>query len=746
LNNGLMQFVHDLFRQDRNLWYKSGLSWRLLIGVLVLSTVIALLGTGLQLYLDYRRDLGDVSDRIASVRLSHQESLTTSLWKLDNQQLATEMDNAVHLKDIIGVKIYADGQVAYQAGRPPASDEQFISQRFPLIYNDGRNKADLGELEIVASLSGIQQRLIDRLLVILATQSLNIFLVSAFILLFVQALISRHLLQIAEKAKQIHQGHADEFVSLDRPKNKSPDELDVVVSALNEMIRQSREWHTELEETVQERTESLSNAQRIAHLGNWSLDLTTNELTWSDEVYVIFGVDKKTAKLNYDIFLEMTFPEDREAVKKEYAGSIEEKRTYTIEHRIIRKRDGEIRWVHEKCEHTCNAAGEVIHSEGTVQDITVRKRTEGLAIRLGYIVEESLNEIFVFDAKTLKFTQVNYGARTNLGYSLEEMLELTPVDLKPEFTPDSFEDAIRPLRDGEKNIIVFRTIHKRKDGSHYDVEIHLQLMHKETPPVFVAIVQDISERKIVELALEKAKIDAETANKAKSEFLASMSHDLRTPLNAMMGFSEMMSLKTFGPLGDPHYEDYAKDIHQSGSHLISLIDDILDLSKVEAGKYVLNEEDLDIEPLIHRCVNMITTFADLKKLDLIIDIPPDLPRFRGDERAMMQVINNLLSNAVKFTPQDGHITVSAKVTDENAIEIIVADDGIGMSRHDITRALKPFEQADSAHAKRHEGTGLGLHLCQSLVKLHSGQLKVESEENQGTTFVVHLPPKRTVLI
>ncbi|OEJ65561.1 sensor histidine kinase [Magnetovibrio blakemorei] len=211
----------------------------------------------------------------------------------------------------------------------------------------------------------------------------------------------------------------------------------------------------------------------------------------------------------------------------------------------------------------------------------------------------------------------------------------------------------------------------------------------------------------------------------------------------MMGFSEIMSLKLYGPLGDARYDDYASDIHQSGSLLISLIDDILDLSKIEAGKYVLNEETLDIAHLIHTCVNMITTLANIKKLDLTTDVPPDLPRFFADERAMMQIVNNLLSNAVKFTPEGGHVTVSAKLRDEMAIDIVVTDTGIGMSRLDITKVLKPFEQADSTHAKRHEGTGLGLHLCQNLVKMHGGELVIKSEEGMGTSFTVHMPPERT---
>jgi PAS domain S-box-containing protein len=324
-----------------------------------------------------------------------------------------------------------------------------------------------------------------------------------------------------------------------------------------------------------------------------------------------------------------------------------------------------------------------------------------------------------------------------------DLLGRTDYDFFPEELADNYYRLEKKIFSGvpvTQEIQPFTTIHGDQgwaDNRKYPI--------KDASGMVIGlygIARDITEKKNAEKLLEGAKREAEAANKAKTEFLSSMSHDLRTPLNAIMGFSEMMSLKTFGPLGDPRYEDYVKVIHDSGSHLVSLIDDILDLSKVEAGKYVLNEEDLDIKLLIHKCVTMISTLADLKRLELITDIPPGLPQFRGDERTMIQVINNLLSNAVKFTPQDGHITVSAKVTNEKSIEIIVADTGIGMSCDDMTKAFKPFEQTDSAHAKRHEGTGLGLYLSQNLIKLHGGQLKVESDEGQGTTFIVHLPPQR----
>ena len=261
---------------------------------------------------------------------------------------------------------------------------------------------------------------------------------------------------------------------------------------------------------------------------------------------------------------------------------------------------------------------------------------------------------------------------------------------------------------------------------------------------FVAMGRDITESKRAEEELLLAKKEAEHANQAKSEFLASMSHDLRTPLNAIMGFAEIMEAKIFGPLGDPHYEEYAKDIHDGGSLLVSLIDDILDISKIEAGKYELDEETLDVSLLIQSSVKMISTQAEAGKLHLATDMEPNPPMLRGDKRAITQILNNLLSNAVKFTPVDGKVTVSAKLDGNGSINVLVADTGEGMSSHDIAKALNPFEQADSVHARRHEGTGLGLYLCQKLIRLHDGDIMLQSKAGKGTTVTMRFPPERTV--
>ncbi len=244
--------------------------------------------------------------------------------------------------------------------------------------------------------------------------------------------------------------------------------------------------------------------------------------------------------------------------------------------------------------------------------------------------------------------------------------------------------------------------------------------------------------------LEKARFQAEQANRAKTEFLANMSHDLRTPLNAILGFSEMMRARAFGPLGDARYDEYVEDIHHSGSLLIALINDLLDISKVEAGKYELAEENVDLEALIQGCIRQVATAAESGGQRLTAAVDPDLPALWGDKRVVVQILNNLLSNAVKFTPEGGRIEVSAWTDSQGRILVSVADDGIGMTDEGVAKALRPFEQAHSARAREHAGTGLGLHLCDNFMRLFGGTLEIESKAGEGTIVTVAFPTERAV--
>ena len=283
---------------------------------------------------------------------------------------------------------------------------------------------------------------------------------------------------------------------------------------------------------------------------------------------------------------------------------------------------------------------------------------------------------------------------------------------------------------------------RHKDGHYVWIHSKGQAVWDEqgNPRRMAGSISDITERRQAAEKMREAKEQAELANRAKSEFLANMSHELRTPLNAILGFSELMGNATLGPLGNPKYQEYAKDINDSGRHLLALIQDILDLSKIEAGKIELDEEGIDVAMTIRSCLVLVKERAENSGVKLKTDIPQELPMLHADPCKLKQIFVNLLSNAVKFTPAGGEVILKAWWREESGYVFQVVDTGIGMALADIPTALSPFGQVDSTHG----GTGLGLPLTKSLVEMHGGSLDLQSEVGVGTTVTVRFPKERIV--
>jgi signal transduction histidine kinase len=253
------------------------------------------------------------------------------------------------------------------------------------------------------------------------------------------------------------------------------------------------------------------------------------------------------------------------------------------------------------------------------------------------------------------------------------------------------------------------------------------------------VISDFSDVKEREERLTEARRQAEAASEAKSTFLANMSHELRTPLNAIIGFSEVMATEMFGKLGNPTYTQYARDIRQSGGHLLDIIGSVLDLSQNEAGKLKVTCQTVDLADIVSTSVTMMRDQCSRAKLTLFAVLPPEPIEVRGDPAKLRQVVLNLLSNAVKFTEAGGTITVSAETAADGAAVIQVTDNGIGMSAEEIPIALSAFGQVDSRLARRYEGTGLGLPLSKAIVELHGGTITIDSALGKGTNVTVILP-------
>lgn len=328
------------------------------------------------------------------------------------------------------------------------------------------------------------------------------------------------------------------------------------------------------------------------------------------------------------------------------------------------------------------------------------------------------------------------------GYSLDEIRQLAISDINTA-SKKHLQEEMQRAKDEQRMYFLFK--HRLKSGEVRDVEVYTGPVTLHGKPLLHSIIHDITDRvryqntleaQAREIILQKER--AEQADHAKSDFLAQMSHELRTPLNSIIGFSDIMRLTMLGPISDK-YREYAEMIHGSGEHLLRIISDLLDLSKIEAGHVDLHLGSVTPQALIMEAITMTRPMASDHGIEISSSLANDLPVIQADEQRLLQVMLNLLSNAIKFTPNDGHIQVLANCGNDS-IDIHVTDNGIGMSRDEIRIALSPFGQVDGNPLKRRfEGTGLGLTLVQQLVEMHRGHLTIDSTPKVGTTVTVTLP-------
>jgi PAS domain S-box-containing protein len=286
---------------------------------------------------------------------------------------------------------------------------------------------------------------------------------------------------------------------------------------------------------------------------------------------------------------------------------------------------------------------------------------------------------------------------------------------------------------------------RRKDGATYPVIVHSTPVYRDGAVVGLrGTVIDITDRKDAENEILRAKQEAEMASRAKSEFLAAMSHELRTPLNAIIGFSDMIKTEALGPVENAHYRGYVKDINESGLHLLALINDILDLAKIESGKDDLAEEAVEIPENLNSALMLVRQRAQIRGVQLDLEIEDGLPALWADPRKLKQVFVNLLTNAIKFTDRGGRILLSARRHVGGDLVFEVSDTGIGIAPEDIPKALSQFGQVKKDPQYAQEGTGLGLPLTQALVAQHGGVLELRSRLGVGTTVTVRFPTQRVI--
>lgn len=376
-------------------------------------------------------------------------------------------------------------------------------------------------------------------------------------------------------------------------------------------------------------------------------------------------------------------------------------------------------------------------------DITANKHSEVELRKLSRAVEQSPASVIITDTNGI-ISYVNPKFSETTGYTVAEAIGNRPNMVSSGERPDSeYKDMWATISGGHEWRGEFHN--KRKDGSLFWEFASISPIIDEKGEIthFLAVKEDITDRKLTMAQLVSAKEQAELASHAKTQFLANMSHELRTPLNAIIGFSEILKGEMFGPLGNEQYVDYTANIYDSGHHLLGVINDILDISRIETGSMEIRESDVDLHAMAQSCCEMMHERADNAKLTLQSDLGEDALRVNGDEMRLKQVMLNLLSNAIKFTPKGGEVSLNVYTTSANEAVIAVRDNGTGIPKDMQAHVLEPFEQVSDIYTRDHEGSGLGLYLVNSFVKLHDGTITIDSEVGHGTTVTVTLPAQRT---
>jgi PAS domain S-box-containing protein len=395
-------------------------------------------------------------------------------------------------------------------------------------------------------------------------------------------------------------------------------------------------------------------------------------------------------------------------------------------------------------------------------EVKLRRRAE-TALRALQVSEERLASILEIAPEAIvaadrdsRIELFNRGAEHVFGYSAAEVIG-RPIEI---LVPERLRSHLveREARNGGSAAVRWaaafdgrndaQMVGLRKDGSEFPAEASVFQLATNDELAFALILRDVTERRRQERDLRTAKETAELANRAKSEFLANMSHELRTPLNAIIGFSQIIESRMYGADLD-RYVEYAKDIHNSGADLLKIINDILDLSKIEAGQMKVSEQAIELDRVIDSCFKVVSERAQRGRIALERNLPEQLPKLWADELRVKQMVTNLVNNAVKFTEPGGRVVVSVRPSvtpagGEDGIDIVVRDTGIGMDPGEIEVALLPFGQVDQGLARRHEGTGLGLPLTRRMVELHQGKLLLSSTRGKGTTVTLHFPKTRVL--
>ena len=517
---------------------------------------------------------------------------------------------------------------------------------------------------------------------------------------------------------------------------------------------------SETKNMLSEITESkkmLDDAQKLAHVGSFELDIKKEVFKMSDEMKRIYGLDINSESINYKEVLDLVHLEDKEILLDFHKRMIEEKKGFDFGYRIIPKIGG-LRYLYGKRDIILDKDGKVSKVFGMVQDVTDLREAEKIKEDISKIMEESLNEIYIFHGKTLKFIQVNKGARQNMRRTIEEMQALTPVDIKPNINEEEFMKIVQPLKNGVKKKLLFETVHERKDKTTYPVDVHLQYSRLGKEPVFVAFISDISERKKYEEKILKQSDELELKvidrtkelrasesklrisldkekelGELKSRFVSMASHEFRTPLSSVLSSANLIG----------RYEEkdqqskrmkHVNRIESSVRNLTMILNDFLSLEKLESGKVRFHPVKLEVQDFIQHIIDEVNLTA--KGDQKIVHFHKGDDFISTDEHLLKNILINLLSNGIKYSPEGKNVELHTNI-ENGKIQVQVKDYGIGIPESEQQHMFTRFFRANNVETI--QGTGLGLTIVKRYLDLMDGKIWFESKEGEGTTFFVEIP-------
>ncbi|NCC21202.1 MAG: PAS domain-containing sensor histidine kinase [Alphaproteobacteria bacterium] len=515
----------------------------------------------------------------------------------------------------------------------------------------------------------------------------------------------------------------------------------------------------ELNKQISER-ERLNNALRKAERDNRAIIDSVSDIIFelNPEGEIVFlnntwfkvsGFENERA-FGRSLF-DMLHPQDKEEQRGSFQQMVRGQKQAYRSFTRLRISDGTFRSVELAISMIRYDENRNVRVVGTITDVEERRRAEKALAeaekKYRTIVENAAGGIFQITPEG-QVLSANPAMARILGFERAELLLREVRNVNDQIYADKpsrlqFLDAVASgegMRSCETRV-------RRKDGAIIWIQEHTRAVRDDEGGVlyFEGSMEDITSRKNAEIALREAKVESDLANRAKSEFLANMSHELRTPLNAIIGFSEIIKNEVFGSLGERAYRDYANDIFESGKRLLKTINEILDVSRIEVGERQLNEGVVDLREVVDGALKLLALKIEANNMTISNELA-ELPRVIGEELALKQIVTNLLSNAVKFTPSGGRISIFAEREPGGSLRLSITDTGIGLDDADIAKALSPFGQVDATHRRAGSGTGLGLTLADSLIRLHGGRLELLSRKGVGTTASIILPARRVTAV